>query len=110
MFEAFGYNRSDMVIRKKIIDCFALTAVGNKICVLEYLELMRYCRLRHSEQFRNSANAHLRLKERKQNLDAGRVAEIRQAIADGRFTINAGAIADRLIASAKELVDAQQQA
>ena len=45
-----------------------------------------------------------------QSFDAGRVAEIRQAIADGRFTINAGAIADRLIASAKELVDAQQQA
>ena len=75
MFETFGYNRSDMVVRKKIIDCFALTAVGDKICVLEYLELVRYRRLRHAEQFRNSANAHLRLKERKQNLDAGRVAE-----------------------------------
>lgn len=42
--------------------------------------------------------------------DAGRVSEIKQAIADGRFTINAGAIADRLIASAKELVDSQRQA
>lgn len=45
-----------------------------------------------------------------QSFDAGRVAEIRQAISDGRFTINAGAIADRLIASAKELVDLQRQA
>lgn len=44
-----------------------------------------------------------------QSFDAGRVAEIKQAIAEGRFTINAGAIADRLIASAKELVDAQRQ-
>ena len=44
-----------------------------------------------------------------QSFDAGRVAEIKQAIADGRFTINAGAIADRLIASARELVDAQRQ-
>ena len=43
-----------------------------------------------------------------QSFDAGRVAEIKQAISDGRFTINAGAIADRLIASAKELVDSQQ--
>ena len=44
-----------------------------------------------------------------QSFDAGRVAEIKQAIADGRFTINAGAIADRLIVSARELVDAQRQ-
>ncbi len=42
--------------------------------------------------------------------DAVRVAEIKQAIAEGRFTINAGTIADRLIASAKELVDSQRQA
>lgn len=42
--------------------------------------------------------------------DSGRVSEIKQAIADGRFTINAGAIADRLIASAKELLDSQRQA
>lgn len=40
--------------------------------------------------------------------DAGRVEEIKQAIAEGRFSINAGAIADRLIASARELVDSQQ--
>jgi len=40
--------------------------------------------------------------------DAARVAEIKQAIADGRFTINADLIADRLIASAKELVDSRQ--
>ena len=45
-----------------------------------------------------------------QSFDAVRVSEIKQAIADGHFTINAGAIADRLIASAKELVDARRQA
>ena len=45
-----------------------------------------------------------------QVFDLGRVSEIKQAIAEGRFTINAGAIADRLIASAKELVDSQRQA
>ena len=42
--------------------------------------------------------------------DAVRVSEIKQAIAEGRFTINAGTIADRLIASAKELVESQRQA
>lgn len=42
--------------------------------------------------------------------DAVRVSEIKQAIAEGRFTINAGAIAERLITSAKELVNAQRQA
>lgn len=41
--------------------------------------------------------------------DAGRVAEIKQAIADGKFSINAAAIADRLIASARELVDSRRQ-
>ncbi len=45
-----------------------------------------------------------------QAFDANRVSEIKQAISDGRFTINAGAIADRLIASAKELVQSQRQA
>jgi len=45
-----------------------------------------------------------------QVFDITRVAEIKQAISEGRFTINAGAIADRLIASTKELVDSQRQA
>lgn len=40
--------------------------------------------------------------------DAARVAEIRQAITDGKFTVNTGAIADRLIASAKELIGTQR--
>lgn len=37
-------------------------------------------------------------------VDSARVAEIRQAIAEGRFAIDASAIADSLIASARELV------
>lgn len=36
--------------------------------------------------------------------DAGRVAEIKQAISDGKFTIDTSVIADRLIASARELI------
>ena len=42
--------------------------------------------------------------------DAGRVSEIKQAIREGRFSINAEAIADRLISSAKELINAERQA
>jgi negative regulator of flagellin synthesis FlgM len=41
--------------------------------------------------------------------DAARVSQIKQAIADGKFQINAGAIADRLLSSARELVDAERQ-
>ncbi|GAB3250181.1 flagellar biosynthesis anti-sigma factor FlgM [Chitinimonas naiadis] len=37
-------------------------------------------------------------------IDESKVAEIRQAIKDGRFTIQADAIADKLIASVKELL------
>lgn len=42
--------------------------------------------------------------------DSARVQEIKQAIAEGRFSINAGAIADRLIESARDLINAQRQA
>lgn len=40
-------------------------------------------------------------------VDSNRVAAIKQAIAEGRFSINAGAIADRLISSAQELLAKQ---
>lgn len=43
-------------------------------------------------------------------VDAARISEIKQAISEGRFTINAGAIADRLISTARELVDSQRRA
>jgi len=55
-------------------------------------------------------SAKLTTADDEQSYDAGRVSEIKQAISEGRFTINAGAIADRLIASARELVDSQRQA
>ena len=38
------------------------------------------------------------------DFDAAKVDAIRQAIRDGRFTVNAGAIADRLIADAAALL------
>lgn len=37
-------------------------------------------------------------------IDESKVAEIRQAIKEGRFTVHADAIADKLIASVKELL------
>lgn len=52
----------------------------------------------------SSLSAQLLSTETAAPFDAGRVSEIKQAIAEGRFTINTGAIADRLIESAKELV------
>lgn len=43
------------------------------------------------------------------SFDAARVLEIKQAISEDRFTINADAIADRLIESAKELLIHRQR-
>lgn len=42
-------------------------------------------------------------------VDNAKVAAIKQAIAEGRFSINADAIADRLINSAQELLRKQDQ-
>ena len=37
-------------------------------------------------------------------VDAGKVSEIKQAISDGRFQVNSGVVADRLIQSVRELI------
>lgn len=42
-------------------------------------------------------------------VNSAKIAEIRQAIAEGRFAINAEAIAGRLIDSARELVAAERR-
>ena len=54
--------------------------------------------------------AQLQSSDTTQVFDAARVAEIKQAITEGRFSINAEAIADRLISSARELINARGQA
>jgi negative regulator of flagellin synthesis FlgM len=54
--------------------------------------------------------AQLSASDDEQAFDSVRVTEIKQAISEGRFTINTGAIAERLIASARELVDSRRQA
>lgn len=41
--------------------------------------------------------------------DSARVQEIKQAIAEGRFSINGNAIADRLLDSARDLIGAQRK-
>lgn len=58
----------------------------------------------------SSLASQLSAAEDQQAFDAVRVSEIKQAISEGRFTINTGAIAERLIASARELVHSRGQA
>lgn len=41
------------------------------------------------------------------SFDAAKVARISQAITEGKFTINANAIADKLVANAQELLDSR---
>ena len=41
-------------------------------------------------------------------VDAARVSEIKQAIAEGRFTVNPGKIADGLIAGIRQMIAAQR--
>lgn len=43
-------------------------------------------------------------------IDSARIAEIKAAIAEGRFKINAGAIADGLIDTARSLLQSQRKA
>jgi negative regulator of flagellin synthesis FlgM len=42
-------------------------------------------------------------------VDTARVEEIKTAIADGKFTVDTGRIADRLIETARELVNAHRR-
>lgn len=57
----------------------------------------------------SSFASQLLVSENTASFDAGRVAEIKQAISEGKFSINADAIADRLIASARELLESRYQ-
>lgn len=41
-------------------------------------------------------------------VDAAKVAEIKNAISEGRFQVNSGVVADRLIDTVKELITAQK--
>ena len=41
-------------------------------------------------------------------MDAGRVAEIKQAISEGRYTVDAGKIADGLIDSVRQMLTARR--
>lgn len=53
--------------------------------------------------------AHLAASDDSEFVDSARIQEIKAAISQGRFQINAGAIADRLIVSARELIDSQRR-
>lgn len=41
-------------------------------------------------------------------VDAAKVAEIKQAISEGRFQVNSSVVADRLIASVRDLISTQK--
>lgn len=43
-------------------------------------------------------------------VNSTRVQEIKEAISEGRFKVNADAIADRLIESARDLINSKRQA
>jgi negative regulator of flagellin synthesis FlgM len=60
------------------------------------------------EQVQLSDAAHVKASDTP--VDNSRVAEIKQAIAEGRFRVNPEAIADRLIATAQELIAVQRRA
>jgi negative regulator of flagellin synthesis FlgM len=60
-----------------------------------------------SEQVQLSDTAQIKSSDAPVNHN--RVQEIKQAIAEGRFRINPEAIADRLISTAQELIEAQRR-
>lgn len=41
-------------------------------------------------------------------IDANKVAKIKQAISEGRFQVNSGVVADRLLSSVKDLISASK--
>ncbi len=43
-------------------------------------------------------------------IDGAKIAEIKQAIAEGRFQVNADAIADSLLGTARDLINSQRKA
>ena len=42
-------------------------------------------------------------------VDSGRVAEIKQAMSNGSFTVNAGAVADQLMVTVKDLIQSSKE-
>lgn len=42
-------------------------------------------------------------------MDANKIAEIKQAISEGRFQVNSGVVADRLISTVRDLINASNR-
>lgn len=62
-----------------------------------------------SVEVRLSEAARLASAGEKPPVDTARIAEIKLAISEGRFKINADAIADGLIATSRELIESQRR-
>ena len=75
MFKRLIEDRLNVIVRKRIVHCFAVAAVFYKAGLFEYAELMGNCGLRHIKDFRNVANAHLALKQCAENSHSCGIAE-----------------------------------
>ena len=71
MFQSLCHDRCDMIIGKRVVDGFAITAKFYQCGLLENPQLVRYGGLVHIKQLRDIADAHLRLEQHVQNLDPG---------------------------------------
>ena len=58
----------------------------------------------------SEAAARLASRDDSAAVDSARIEEIKSAMSEGRFKIDAGVIADSLIATARELIDSRRKA
>lgn len=63
-----------------------------------------------SEVHLSEAAARLVASDDNESVDSAKIAEIKQAISEGRFKINTGAIADGLLATARDMIVSRRQA
>ena len=75
MLKTLRHDRLHMLIRQKTIHRPAFPAAAHQMRVSEDLQLVRYRRLRHSQQLRDRTNTQLRLRQRIQDLHPRRVPE-----------------------------------
>jgi hypothetical protein len=75
MIHALGKDRTDVLIRKGIINGLAVPSEADELGLLQNAELMRDRGNRHAEKLRDIANAHFAFEKQIKDLDPGAVAE-----------------------------------